>query len=58
MIWKLLKDENGYGTVEFMIIFMFAAVITGTVLAKLMPNISSLHEAMVNNITDISGTGY
>lgn len=58
MLKKLIKSQRGYGTVEFMIIFVAAAVLAGTVLTQLLPNIKGLHETMTNNIRDISGSGY
>lgn len=58
MLKKLIKDQHGYGTVEFMIIFVAAAVLAGTVLTQLLPNIKSLHETTINNIKNISGSGY
>lgn len=55
---KILFNNRGYGTVEFMLIFVASAVLATTVLVGLMPNLKALHEAMSNNIRDISGSGY
>lgn len=55
---EVLQDQRGYGTVEFMIIFVASAVMATGVLVKLLPSLKGLHETMTNNIRDISGSGY
>ncbi|QNB45398.1 hypothetical protein BR63_03155 [Thermanaerosceptrum fracticalcis] len=58
MLKKILLNNKGYGTIEYLILFAASAVMGGVILSQLMPNLRQLHEGIETNIRDISNSGY
>ena len=54
----IFKSEDGYGTVEYLVIFLSSAVLASVVVASILPNLRELYSTMVGNFKDISGSGF
>lgn len=53
-----LSDDKGVITLEYLIMALLIAGVAGVVVAALKSNMAGTHNAMVNIITGITGSGF
>lgn len=56
-IFKILRSENGQGTVEILVAIGAVAIIAATVMLALNSPVEALHDNAVDGITKITGGG-
>lgn len=58
MLKKILTSEDGWGTIEYLIVFLSGAVLAGAALNLTLPSLTNLYKVMAGNFKDISGSGF
>lgn len=55
---KLFSDDKGLVTLEYLIMALLIAGVAGLIVAALSSNMADTHDAMVNIITGVTGSGF
>ncbi|KJS10686.1 MAG: hypothetical protein VR67_17555 [Peptococcaceae bacterium BRH_c8a] len=55
---RLIHDERGLTTIEWLIITFLGASSAALVVSALKPKLADTHNNVINNITDVTSSGY